>query len=337
MRVLRWLCVVSVVLVAAVSCARRTSSSSGRGGEVVLYSSVDEPYLRPLIERFEKQTGTKVRLVTDEEATKSAGLAERLEGEKDNPRADVYWGNEIFHTIRLADAGVLDPYRPATAEDVPAKWRDAKDRYVDIGVRMRVLVVSTRPENRDLAAKVHGVEDFGRPELKDRIGISNPGFGTASGYVAGLYVRLGPDNFRDLMRRWRANNVKLLGGNSVVAEQVASGNLVAGVTDNDDVANGKADGQPIDAVVPDQQGIGTLLVPTTIGLVRGGPHAGAGKKLIDFLAAADVEKELIDKKFLAYSVRGDVGARGMDVDYAELSRQMPAAVKAALEVLQGRK
>ena len=79
-----------------------------------------------------------------------------------------------------------------------------------------------------------------------------------------------------------------------------------------------------------------MLVPTTIGLVKGAPHAEAGKKLIDFMASADVEKELVDKKFLAYSVRGPMGVKGMDVDYAELSRQMPEAVKVALEILQVR-
>lgn len=333
MRVLRWLCVLVVVSFTAVSCTRRESEDSR---EVVLYSSIDEPYLRPLIQRFEQQTGIKVLLATDQEATKTAGLAERLEAERANPRADVYWGNEIFHTIRLADAGALEPYRPASAEDVPAKWRDPLDRYVDIGLRIRVLVLSTRPENRDLAAKVKGVADFSRPELKDKIGISHPGFGTASGYVAGLYVKLGPDKFRDLMRSWRASGVKLLGGNSVVADQVAAGNLVAGLTDNDDVANGKADGQPIDAVLPDQDGLGTLLIPTTIALVKGAPHSGAGKKLIDFLSSPDVEKELIAKNFLAYSVHGDVPVRGMDVDYTELSRQMPAAVQATLDILQDR-
>ena len=51
------------------------------------------------MDRFEKQTGIHVRLVTDTEATKSAALSERIEAEKDHPQADVYWGNEIFHTV----------------------------------------------------------------------------------------------------------------------------------------------------------------------------------------------------------------------------------------------
>src|SRR3954447_3900338 len=73
--------------------------------EVVLYTSVDEPFVRPLIDQFKQETGIEVRLVTDAEASKTAGLAEKLLAEKDHPLADVYWGNEPFHTINLADAG----------------------------------------------------------------------------------------------------------------------------------------------------------------------------------------------------------------------------------------
>src|SRR5258708_2580418 len=83
-------------------CGRKTAS------EVVIYSSIDDPYLRPLMRKFEQHSGITVRIVTDTEAAKSSTLAEKLLAEKDNPQADVYWGNEIFHTINLAEQGVFE-------------------------------------------------------------------------------------------------------------------------------------------------------------------------------------------------------------------------------------
>src|SRR4051794_13375114 len=77
---------------------------------VVLYTSIDQPIAAPIVREFERQTGIKVTLVTDTEATKSVGLAERLRAEKANPQADVWWSNECFHTINLADEGVLAQY-----------------------------------------------------------------------------------------------------------------------------------------------------------------------------------------------------------------------------------
>src|SRR5262245_2923440 len=70
-------------------------------GRVVLYTSVDEPYARPIVREFERRTGIEVVLKTDTEASKSVGLAERVRAEKDNPQAEVWWSNEPFHTVAL--------------------------------------------------------------------------------------------------------------------------------------------------------------------------------------------------------------------------------------------
>ena len=46
--------------------------------EVVVYTSVDDVFARPIAERFERETGIRVRLVPDTEETKSTGLVNRL-------------------------------------------------------------------------------------------------------------------------------------------------------------------------------------------------------------------------------------------------------------------
>src|SRR5205814_48501 len=101
------------------------------------------------------------------------------------------------------------------------------------------------------------------------------------------------EKFETYMRDLKANEVNLLGGNSAVAEQVAAGTLAAGLTDNDDVNNAKSDGQPIDGVLPDQgdRGVGTLLIPGAVALVKGCKRPDNAKKLIEFICEPAVEKE----------------------------------------------
>ena len=301
--------------------------------EVVLYSSVDEPYVTPLIKRFESETGLHVRLVTDTEATKSAGLSERIEAERDHPQADVYWGNESFHTINLAERGVFAPYRPTSAEDVPARWRAKDDLYTGIGLRARMIVVNTRAQTPEF----RGLNDLTDPSLKGRIGICHPGFGTASGHIASLYVLWGEMKFTEYLRALRANEIKLLGGNSAVVDQVAAGNLIAGLSDNDDINNAKADGKLVDWILPDQgDGSGTLLIPTTIALVNHAPHVEDAKKLIDFLCQRSVEEDLIQQRFFVASVRDQGAIKAMDVDYIEAAHQMRHAIELSLNILQDR-
>jgi iron(III) transport system substrate-binding protein len=337
----------ALALMACTGCDRSSDSAGDAGGrnaaaEVVVYTSVDEPYARPIIEEFQRRTGIKVSLVTDTEAQKSAGLAARLEAERDEPRADVWWGNEIFHTINLAEAGTLAPYESPSAADVPALFKDAEHRWAGCGLRARVLAVNTKPPRRAWDPRsAKGLDALTDPALKGKIALARPTAGTTGGHVAALYVLWGPEKFGQYFRALRANDVKLLGGNSVVAEQVARGTLWAGLTDNDDVASAaKLPGASVDMVLPDQDTVGTLTIPTTVALVAGAPQPESAKKLIDYLLSAEVEKKLIDTHFARYSVRGGEAADGikpMEIDYRAAAQAMSKAVELAMTILEDRK
>jgi len=318
-------------------CGHKEQTSPQSSDTVVLYTSVDEPFVRPLIGQFTKETGIKVELHTDAEAAKTVGLSEKVLAEKDHPQADVYWGNEPFHTINMQEQGVFAPHTSPAAADIRDRWRDKGGLHQTIGLRARMIVVSTRGEDAALVSQIHTVKDLANPALKGRIGMANPAFGTASGQVAAWYLNRGDTATDDFLRSLKANGILLLGGNSVVVDQVAGGNLVAGLTDNDDIANGKADNQSVEAVAPDAVSKDALLLPTTIALVKNGPHPDVGAKLIDFLMTPTVERQLIDAHFLAYSARDAAAeAKAMDVNDVEVAHRMPAAVQRALGILQGR-
>ncbi len=304
---------------------------------VTLYTSVDVAYAQPIIDAFEAESGVAVRVVTDTEATKSVGLAERLRAEKDRPVADVWWGNEPFRTIRLADEDLFERYVPATADGVAPLYRDADARWHGTGIRARVLAVSAD------AGHVATLDDLTQDALRGRAVIARPTAGTTGSHVAALYVTLGETAFDDLFRRMRANDVALVAGNSYAAEAVATGSADAGLTDNDDVAAAQRNlGSDVQMVLLDQaaDGIGTLTLPTTVALVRNtGSDQASAKSLIDFLIRAKTEQMLLDSGFTIGSVR-DTAAddiRAMQVDYLEVADALPVAVERATALLEGRK
>ena len=319
----------------------------GNGRHVVVYTSVDEPVARPILDEFTKRTGVRVSLQTDTEANKSAGLVARLEAEKGSPKADVWWGNEVFRTINLAEAGVLEPYESPAAKDVPDLFKDPSHRWAGSARRARVIVLHTGAGTSSNAPlqSIESIEDLARPELKGKVAIANPRAGTTSGHVAALYVVWGEAKARDFFRALRANEVKVLGGNGDVATEVARGTVWAGLTDNDDVENVAREGGAVRMVLPDQKpgGAGTLTIPCTVALVKGAPHAEDAKKLIDYLLSAEVERRLIDANFARYSVRAGGGdaagsdrVRPMEVDYRAAARILPEAAKSAEAILVGR-
>lgn len=328
---LRLLLALTLVL-SLTSCTERN--------EVVLYTSIDEPVARDVIRRFQMQTGIRVVLVTDTEATKTAGLAERVLAERDRPRADVYWGNEPFHTIRLADAGVLATHTVAAASDIPPAFRDPENRWVGVGYRARVICLSARDELSPLVREITRLEHLTRPDLRGRIAIAVPSTGTTAGHMAALYTLWGEEKFRGWLIGLRANQAKLLGGNSVVAQLTGQGALVAGLTDNDDVDATLATGLRLTALLPDQaEGEqGTLLVPTTLALVAGAPNTANAKRLLEFLASKPNEDEMVRSSFLRGSLRtlDTDHVRAMTVDLSAAARNMRTATELALTVLQDR-
>jgi iron(III) transport system substrate-binding protein len=330
----------SFVLALLTSCQRNRQ-------QITLYTSVDEPIARPIIDDFTKQTGIHVTLVTDTEASKSVGLAERLRAEKDHPQADVWWGNEPFHTINLADEGVLAPYDSPSAKEIAPQFKDPQHRWTGNGLRVRVIAISEHEGSNvfPVPNTPVGLSLFSNPRMTNMIVMALPTAGTTGGHVAALYYLWGDDKADAYFRALRDNNIKLVGGNSVVAEEVAKGTIFAGLTDNDDVASAaqelKDSGDHyhfIASDLPDQNSIGTLAIPTTVGLVTGSKNPTAAKKLIDFLLTKEVEQKMMDVKFVMFSARADAhnDAKFMNVDYPAVARKMAEAVRRATSILQGR-
>jgi iron(III) transport system substrate-binding protein len=299
-----------------------------RTPELVLYTSVDQPYAEPIVREFEKQIGIKVRLVTDTEASKSVGLAERLRAEKANPQCDVWWGNEPFHTINLAEEGLLQPYESPNATDVSSLFCDPQHRFTGNALRARVIATN--------GLSIRRLEDLRDPSLKGAIAMARPTAGTTGGHVTALFVFWGEQRAVQFFRDLRANEIKLLGGNGAVAEAVGLGQLRAGLTDNDDCAAVTREGGKLEMVLPDQDGQGTLMIPTTVGLVTGTKRSDQAKKLVDYLLSAEVEQKLIDAKFAGWSVRRPNDVKAIQVDYREVARAMPGAVRRAAAILEGR-
>lgn len=306
--------------------------------EVVLYTSVDEPMAKKVVDAFSKKNGVSVRIVTDTEATKSVGLAERLRAEKANPICHVWWGNEVFHTIALAEEGMFQPLDAPLCAGIAEQFKDPELRWAGNGLRVRVMAVS------ESAGETSGsIRDLLDPRFKGRITLARPVAGTTAGHVSALYALWGEEKADDFFRKLRDNGAVLVGGNSVVAEQVGKANMLLGLTDNDDIIAAQRAGGELWQVVPDQNGdgIGTLAIPTTVALVGRSDQPGAAKQLAEFLLSEQAEQIMRDDHFVAASTRTDTsrdpGAmKVIQVSYGEIARQLRTAPQRAANLLDGR-
>lgn len=257
-----------------------------------MYCALDREYAEPILRDFERETGIVVRAKYDTESTKSVALAEEIRRESKRPRADVFWNNEILHTIRLADNGLLEPYASKVGREYPATVRDPEDRWFGFAARARVLLIHTELVSESQAPR--RLDDLLAPAFQGKMAMAKPFFGTTATQMALLYSQKREGGAEDWLRRLRSNGVRILSGNRQVAIDVGAGRIPLGLTDSDDALAESRAGRPV-RMLPhalSADGAKVLWIPNTIAVVRGAPHPAEARRLLDYVLSPAVEDRL---------------------------------------------
>lgn len=314
-------CLAILMGVGICACERKNAQ------EVVVYTSVDDVFARPIAQRFEKETGITVRLVPDTEETKSTGLLNRLLAEKERPQADVFWSGDPLRAAILKARGVSMPYRSPQADGLPPQFSDPDGHWTGFSARARVLIYNRNlvPEGQEPAS----VMDLLAPPFKGKACIANPLFGTTSMHAAALFAVLGENTAKVFFEEFSANGGRMLSSNGEVRRRVATGEFTVGITDTDDVNVARLEGKPVGMVYPDANGMGTLIVPNCAVLIARGPNPDAGRRFIDYLLRPETEKALAESEAAQIPLRPGVPVpetvpaiehlKPMTVDYTMLA------------------
>jgi len=301
----------------------------GAGPTVVIYTSVDQVFSEPVLRRFESETGIRVRTVFDTEETKSTGVLNRLIAEADSPQATVFWSGDPVRPFLLIDRGIVEPYASPSSRTIPEGFKDGAGAWTGFAARARVLLVNRQGlEGRPMPRSVRDLSD---PQWKGQAAIANPLFGTTTMHVAAWFSTWGDDEAKRFMNGLKENDVRIASSNGEVKRLVVAGEVVFGLTDTDDANEAVKEGAAVEVVYPDQNGMGTLVMPTTVVLIRGGPQPDMGRKLIDFLLSPQVERMMAENA-AHMPLHPDVPTpnhvhrvgdiRAMGVDYARVASDM---------------
>ena len=316
---------------------------AGCGGdsepEVVVYAALDREFSEPILQDFTKETGIRVLPKYDTEANKTVGLASAILQERNRPRCDLFWNNEILQTLRLEKEGVLDVYHPPVVEDFPDAFVSKHGRWHGFAARARVLIVNKKvvPAGQFPTS----VADLADSKWKGKTALARPLFGTSATHAAVLFAAWGDEKAEKFYADLRGNEVNVVAGNKQVAEGVGNGQFAFGLTDTDDAILEIDRGSPVAIVFPDQgEGqIGTLLIPNSLALVRGSRNAKEARQLVDYLLRPEIEEQLANaesgqfplnpavktkSRVLADRSQGEKPIRWMEPDFPGAAEKWPA-------------
>lgn len=309
--------IISLFLVIGIVAVSGVQVRAEQQKQVVLYTALDQIFSEPIIQDFEQKTGIKVKVVYDTEAAKTTGLVNRLIAEKDNSNADVFWNNEIARSILLKDKGILAPYLSIQAADIPEQFKDKDGFWTGFAARARVLIYNKDLVKADDLPK--SIFDLSDVKWNGKFALANPLFGTTATHCAALFVALGDEKAKQYFQSLEANGVVMVPGNSVSRDRVVDGELAIGFTDTDDAWVAISEGKNVGMIYPDAGGIGTLLIPNTVCLIKNAPHPDEARQLIDYILSREVEQKLAFSQSMQIPLRKDVKKPKHVPDYDALA------------------
>jgi iron(III) transport system substrate-binding protein len=277
---------------------------------VVVYAAQDQVYAEPILARFEKETGLRVKAVYDSEAVKTVGLANRLLAERPHPQCDVFWGNEEMRTRQLAAQNV---------------FRETNG-WAAFGHRSRRIVVNTNRLALPDAPK--SLLDLTNAAWRGKVALAFPQFGTTATHFHALKQVWGEAAWLAWCRALAANQPFVVDGNSVVVKLVGRGEAWIGLTDSDDVLAGQRQGLPVAALPLNPE---SLLIPNTVAVIRGAPHPDAAQRLFEYLQRRDVAETLVRAGALE-SVESPAPTETLRPDWDALLRELDATTRQLNEI-----
>src|SRR3954447_11988095 len=248
----------AVLLVAAFVGVVLATSGSSSGG-LVLYSARSHYGEEQPFEDYAKRTGTDLTMRGGD----APELYERLRSEGSKTPADILITVDAANLWRAQHAGFIASWKPLT-------------------LRARTIMRSTK---RVGPTDVTTYEGLGDPRWKGRLCLRSGTSEYNVSFVADRLAKDGREATERMLRRWMANDPKIFGSDTDVLEKIEDGDCDVGLTNSYCLGRELADDPkfPVAPVWADQDGRGTQVNLSGLGVVRGSDHAQKARELIAFL------------------------------------------------------
>ena len=266
--------------------------SGGSSDAITVYSGRNENLVRPLLDRFARETGTDIRVKYGD----TSELLPTILEEGDNTRADVFLSQDAGALGELALRKLSGTIPSDVLDQVDSRFRDTDGHWVGLTARARVIAYNTdklTPEG--LPQSVLDVTD---PKWKGRVGFP-PTNASFVAFVTSLRETMGEDRTRQFLEGLKANDAKRYDNNVLTIDAVAAGEIDLGLVNHYYLYNEFKE-RP-DAHVanfyPGQQegGEGTFVNVSGVAIMANTDNRPAAERFVRFLMGEEAQHYFRDE------------------------------------------
>src|SRR6266705_6258285 len=279
----RWLgFAVAVVLLALTSPAVADT--------VNVYTAWPESLSQPIFKAYTARTGVQVNFIR----LSTGELVARATAEKNNPRADVIWGAPGDGFAAAKEAGIIEPYKTANIDKIPAELKD-KDGYYTALSKNTLIFMSNAKLLKEKGLKAPtSWNDLLDPAFKGQIQTADARTsGTALTRILSIYYAFGKDEDKavDYQKKLHRNvqvYTKSGGGCTI---PTALGQATVCIAHMPDAMEAKKKGYDMVVTFPRE---GVAAVIEGVALVKGAKNRDLATKFIDWTFTKEMQ-DLLDK------------------------------------------
>ncbi|MHC8493115.1 ABC transporter substrate-binding protein [Thalassospira sp. SM2505] len=230
------------------------------------------------LKNFSKDLGIDV----PQDNKNSGQTLSQLLAEKENPVADVaYYG--VSFGIKAKEADVVSAYKPVNFDAIPDGLKDPNGSW--FAIHSGTIGLFVNADALEGAAVPQSWADLLKPEYKGMVGYLDPSSAFV-GYAGAVAINRAMGGSLDDFTPGIEFFKKLKENDPIVPKQTAYARVLSGeipiLIDYDFNAYRAKykDGANVEFVIPAE---GTVAVPYVMSLVKNGPHADNGKKILDYV------------------------------------------------------
>jgi len=268
---------------------------------VVVYSARNEQLIKPLFDAYTRETGVKVKFITDKEGP----LLVRLKAEGKHTEADLLMTVDAGNLWQASKEGVLRPVASdLLMNNIPAHLRDPKNEWFGLSVRARTIVYN---KNKVTPSDLSTYEALGSPRWSKRLCLRTSKSVYNQSLVAMMISELGEEKTEKIVRSWVKNQAEVFSDDVSVMKAIAAGQCDVGIANTYYFGRymAKDPKLPLALFWPNQQDRGVHVNVSGAGVTKHGKHPQAATRLLEWLSSAKAQNLFADVN-LEYPVNPEV-------------------------------
>jgi len=268
-------------------------------GRLVVYCSATNAMCAAETKAFSEKYDVKTSFVRNGSGSTFA----KIEAEKKNPRADVWYGGTLDPQSQAGEMDLLQPYQSPQLEFIMDQYKDPAKRKGNYSSAVYVGILGFGVNTERLAEKGLAIprcwSDLTKPEYKDEIQISDPqSSGTAYTALATFIQLWTEDKAFDYFKALDKNISQYTKSGVTPSRNSARGEIAIGVGFLHDYSLEQSKGAPLELISPCE---GTGYEIGGVSIIKGARNLDNAKLFVDWVLSKEGQ-ELAWKKGQSFQI-----------------------------------